>query len=145
MTIYTEAVGLINQAVDATKDMEQGAIPGLYEMRTLHGKLVSVYGKLAEMVKPTYKSRVSTYMTRKTRQAEVYKVNRMDQKMTASDADKYSLLAMGEELQNEMEADADHEGHKAIMQAVARAIDFCDRVCSDVKYAEGKPTSPDHP
>ncbi len=145
MTIYTDAIGLMDQVLAATQDMENGAVPSLCEVRSLHGKLVGVYAKLAEQVKPVYKSRVHSYLRRKIEQAEVFKRNRIDEKMTAADAEKFSLLSVGDELNREMEADADHEGHKALMQSVGRAIDFCDRVCSDIKYAEGKPPPPDHP
>lgn len=145
MTLYSEAIGLMDQVLAATGDMENGTLPGLYEIRSLHGKLVGVYGKLAEQVKPVYKSRVHSYLRRKIEQAEVFKRNRLDEKMTAADAEKFSLLAVGDELNSEMETDADHEGHKALMMSVGRAIDFCDRVCSDIKYAEGKPPPPEHP
>jgi hypothetical protein len=65
----------------------------------------------------------------------------VDEKMTAADSEKFSLLSVGEQFRQETDALAEYEGHKTLARAIDKAIEYCRSMASFVKGLENRPSS----
>lgn len=111
-------------------------MPSLQEMRNYEGLLTSLYAELANEVKNSKRSQLSTYIERRRKQAELFQSARKHLGMTAKDAEEESKLFDPKLTESETEADANWEYLHTLRMALKLKIEFTQNVANDAKWIE---------
>src|SRR3954468_16723203 len=102
---------------EETRGFKTGAVPSLPVLFDLHSRLVEAFTEITANSSDHFKSELQTFYNRRSLQAQEYKRIRTDLKMSAADSEKYSLLAVGDEVEREIDAEVAHDGDKAILRS----------------------------
>lgn len=144
MSLYTEAVGLLAQLAEETKDLDRGRIPGILKLLSIQGRIVDLNARLGQELSFQFSAKEKAYISRKIEQAKQHLRGRRELKLTSKDAEEEAILAIGEEWQNELESMSTWEGTRTLRQSLENAYDFIRGLLSFIKWQEPK-SSPNQP
>lgn len=141
MSLIPETSALLKQVVDETKGMREGVIPSPGTLFDLYNSLLSAYVRLGEEMCQKFSAKERAYLERKIAIAKHHRQGRIELKKTLGDATNDAILAAGEEAQREIDAMAEYEGYKTLLNSVDHSIDFIRSLNSYVTKAERMPAS----
>jgi len=135
MLTLEQAAATMQELVKATQGMSVGEMPSPNQIFDIYGRLVGLYAKIGEEMCRKFNAKERAYLHRKIEAAKVYQKGRYD-KLTSGDAQQSSLLAVGEEIDKEIETATAYEQYRTLRKSIEAAIDFARSIQSFISRSE---------
>lgn len=138
MTAIHEAAQAQGELVDLVNRLRTGdPLPSCLEFLQVQGRLVACYQGVSKEVANAFGPKERAYLGRRIAMAKAYQGDRYGDKIKpAKDAEMLSLLAVGEEIEKEIESAAYYEDCRLLLASLDRAIDFCRSANATLRSAE---------
>lgn len=111
-------------------------MPTLLTIREHQRVLTNLLAEMATALSEAKKSELGTYVRRRRIQAEMFRKARMDDHMSAKDAEESSRLLIGEECDQEIQAAVYLTHLEVLHRALLEKVQFCKDWANDIKHLD---------
>ncbi len=136
MSILEEATQAILSLHALTKGFAQGSPPDPSSVLGYQSNLVRLHMELGQEMSRKFGTKEAAYLGRKIAEAKQYKHGRIDLKKTGGDSERDALLAVGEEIEKEIESATEFEQYRNMIRSMQNALDHSRTVVSFIKSGE---------
>lgn len=135
MTLLEESAQAIRTLHSLCVNMRESQ-PDVYSLLAVQADLVRLHAELGQSMAQQFGAKEGAYISRKIAEANQYIRGRQDPKRKIADVTQESLLAVGEELQREIETAMTYEQYRALLKSLQNALDYARTTVSFLKSAE---------
>jgi len=134
--LLLEASAAMRGLHSLTVSFGTGSTPDPQSVLAYQSKIVSIHERLGQEMARKFGAKERAYLNRKIQEAKQYQHGRIELKKTASDSSKDAILAVGDELDKEIESAQEYESYRLMLQSLERAFQHSIQVVSLLKTSE---------
>lgn len=139
MTILHSATAAMVKLHALTTSFSNGSTPDAYSVLGIQSDLVDLYRQVGDEMASKFGAKESAYLCRKIEEAKQYQKGRLDPAKKIADVTQEALLAVGDEMNREIEAATEYKSYRTMLRSIQNALDYSRSVVSFVKTAESSP------
>jgi hypothetical protein len=137
-TLLQEASAVLRALHELTVGFSKASPPDPVSVLGYQSKIVDLHHRLGQEMSKAFGSKETRYLNRKIEEAKQYRQGRIEFKLTAADATRDSLLAVGEEFQLEIDTAQIYESYRTMLQSLDRAFTHTCQVVNFLSRSESR-------